>query len=385
MMSPCWSLSLILIASATLPIGAQSVISVRSGVINTAEGTVWLDSRRLEQHFGRYDQMKEGSELRTENGRVEVMLTPGVFLRIGDNSGIRMISSRLSDTKVEFLSGSMVLDSSTSSGSAPITIMFGDYQARVKKQGSYRFNSDPPELKVDNGQIELFQGSSQAETVDSGRVAPLYGGLLSTHEAERVSDPLDNWNSARNKAISENNLSASNAADLSSVVDGWQNDPDAAIRALEASGYIPSLPSRSIPSYAPLSSYPSSISSYPSSASIYSPYSPYSPYSASLNYPLSTYNPFLGNLGLSILPYGMWGLGYGTSFGLYASPLLRFRTYTGIGGLGVSTYRSPFSPNRIGIGGISPIYTGPRGPMYTNSPRGPMHVGGGAIHAGGHR
>ena len=44
-------------------------------------------------------------ELRTEEGRAEVLLTPGVFLRLGENSSFRMITNRLIDTRLEFLSG----------------------------------------------------------------------------------------------------------------------------------------------------------------------------------------------------------------------------------------------------------------------------------------
>jgi len=349
-----WYFSLALFSSAVLPLGAQPVISARSGVIHFSDGAVWLDSRSVEHRAGRFEQMNNGSELRTENGRAEVILTPGVFLRAGENSGIRMVSNRLADTRVEFLGGSVVVDSMASSGSAPITILYGLYQARIQKQGCYRFNADPAELKVENGEIEVLRGSNW-ETVNAGHLVPLSGELAPRYYSDRTDDALDRWNTARNNSISESNLAANGSADLSTVMDGWENDPDALIRALAASGYPPPSVGRApLSTYAPLSIYPSTPPSYNS---------------------LSTYNPLLGYPGLGLAPYGMWGLGYGSTFGLYPSPLVRYLPYRGIG---VSTYRSPLPAARPGIGG-SPIYSAPRAPFH---PVSPAPIGGGRVGVG---
>lgn len=256
---PCFLLALISIT--TFPIGAQSIISARAGIIHFSDGTVWLDNRPMEQHFGRFEQIAIGSELRTENGHAEVMLTPSVFLRMGEKSAIRMISNRLSDTKVELLSGSVVLDSTAATGSSPITIRFGNYEARITEQGCYRFDSNPPELVVVSGQMAVFHGSREAAMVDAGRTAPLNDGPLTIHESDRISDSLDTWNNTRNKSIAENNVSTANGKELSAVVDAWQNDSQALIRALKASALVPPMPSRSLSAYAPRSTYPTATSS----------------------------------------------------------------------------------------------------------------------------
>src|SRR5271163_2603282 len=84
----------------------QAVISTHSGVVHYFEGAVYLNDQPLEPRLGRFLSMPEGAELRTEEGRAEVLLTPGVFLRIDRNSAIRMVSSSLADSRVELLSGS---------------------------------------------------------------------------------------------------------------------------------------------------------------------------------------------------------------------------------------------------------------------------------------
>jgi len=338
-----WFLSWALISTVGLPLAAQSVISARSGVIHFSDGFVYLDSRRLEHHAGRFNQMNQGSELRTENGRAEVMLTPGVFLRVGEHSAIHMISNSLADTQVEFLSGSVVLDSMAGTASEPTTIVYGAYQARIQNQGCYRFNSDPPELRVENGEIEVKDGDDSA-TVDAGHVVPFSGKLVTRRLANETSDALDRWNSERNNSISADNAAGAGGADLSAVMDGWQNDPDALVRGLEMSGYGSALAGRTpLSTYAPLSIYPASPS--------------YTP-------PLSTYNPLLNNPASGIMPYSTWGLGFGSSFGLYPSPLVRYLPYPGIG---ITTYRSPLMPARPGIG-VSPVYSNPRPPMRPVTP-----------------
>src|ERR1035438_1405373 len=91
----------ILSAAATawgaIPASAQMVVSAKSGVVNYAEGQVLLNDRTVESSITRYPEMKENTVLRTEAGRVEVLLTPGVILRLGENTALKMITSRLVD------------------------------------------------------------------------------------------------------------------------------------------------------------------------------------------------------------------------------------------------------------------------------------------------
>ena len=98
-----------------LSASAQPVISARAGLIQLTDGSVFLDDQRLEQRAAKFDQMKEGSELRTQDGRAEVLLTPGTFLRIGNDSAIRMVSNRLVDTRVRLLNGAAIVDAADGS------------------------------------------------------------------------------------------------------------------------------------------------------------------------------------------------------------------------------------------------------------------------------
>src|ERR1700739_2744922 len=87
------------------PAGGQSVISTHSGVVHFFEGSVYVDNQPLESHPGRFSTVPQGAVLQTAEGRAEMLLTPGVFIRIGERSAVRMIANTLSNTRVELLAG----------------------------------------------------------------------------------------------------------------------------------------------------------------------------------------------------------------------------------------------------------------------------------------
>ena len=72
------------IAGLALSASAQSVISTHSGVIYFSEGAVYVGDQPLERYPGKFPSVPQGAELRTADGRAEVLLTPGVFLRMGE-------------------------------------------------------------------------------------------------------------------------------------------------------------------------------------------------------------------------------------------------------------------------------------------------------------
>jgi len=329
--------SWLLILLVSLPAWAQPVISARSGLIHFSEGSVFMDGQKIEQTFGRFEQMKDGSELRTEQGRAEVILTPGMFLRLGENSEIRMVSGHLQDTRVELLNGSIVVESENASGNGPVTILYGAYQVQPREPGRCRIDSATGQLRVENGKAEVFHGVTSA-VVDAGYVLPFSGDLVAQKSFDEPADALDSWNKTRTNWISQSNNDTGNATDLAAAVESWQNDPDAYLRALGTSAYIPPLGYTS-PSYAPLSSY-----------GVRAPY-----------YPL------IGP-GLSSPYLGFWGIGGVSPFWAYPRPLLGYYPYPylPLSGLGSSRYpgRGPLGGgtyNRPGTGvrPITPIHSGP--------------------------
>ncbi|HLG96237.1 MAG TPA: hypothetical protein VKX49_07995 [Bryobacteraceae bacterium] len=355
-----------------MPLMAQPVISARAGLIEFTDGAVFLDGLPVQQTPGRFGQMREGQELRTQDGRAELMLTPGVFLRVGDNSAVQMIANHLADTRVRLIDGTAIVDALNASPKTSVTILYGDYQVQVGPDGRYRFNAGSAELRVEDGKAQVVHNGDSL-TVDAGHVVALTGGLNARMMNGTARDKLDNWDQVRTDSLAQSNQEAANTQDLSNAIDQWQSDPAAALSALGMSGYIPP------PGYIPTPPYTDWVSS------------PYTTLGLST---WDVWNPWMfGRAGL----FGIYGFP-GTA-GLYGVPL--YRTYIQRAPLpGVSTYRypspiRPSTPIGVGAGSGYGIGTGigvPRSPIYTGGggvrpvPSAPMHGGVGAAgHAGGHR
>src|SRR5580658_9872234 len=88
-------LPLVLALAWSVSAWGQSAISAHSGMIHYVEGKVLLDGQPVDPKFGEFPEMKNDQVLQTEEGRAEVLLTPGVFLRVSEDSSIRMLSNRL--------------------------------------------------------------------------------------------------------------------------------------------------------------------------------------------------------------------------------------------------------------------------------------------------
>jgi hypothetical protein len=201
-----------LLASLSSVLQAQSVISVRSGLINYSDGAVIVDNQPVVNRFGRYASLKDGSELLTQDGRAELLLTPGVYLRVGENSGVRLVSGNLSDTQVELLGGSAILDSGNAAAGAPITLIVGNARIRVEEPSRLRIDAEPPQLKVYKGKAEVQGGDSQTPVL-ADQIFPLDGSSVVQRMTDGADDLLDIWSMQRNRLIDFNLVSAQSIAD----------------------------------------------------------------------------------------------------------------------------------------------------------------------------
>jgi hypothetical protein len=187
---------------------AQSVISTHSGVIHVSEGDVFVGDQPVNQKFGTFPDLKEKSVLRTERGRAELLLTPGVFMRLGENSAVKMIDNRLSDTRVELLKGSAVVECDDPMKENSVTLIYKDYQVHVRKTAVMEFVANPAELKVFHGEAEVDL-NGDISVVKSGKMLPFTQALAQERfDAKLEGDDLTRWSQERSEAVSVANVSA---------------------------------------------------------------------------------------------------------------------------------------------------------------------------------
>jgi hypothetical protein len=313
---PLWIASLSL---GWLPVSAQTVISTHSGVLYFFEGTVSLGGERLEQKFGKFPDLGEGRELRTGQGRAEVLLTPGVFLRLGDNSAIRMISEQLADTRVELLDGSAIIEVNQITPDTAVTLIYKQWQVKAPQRGVYRIDSDPAQLRVYKGEARISTSDKTGDkadpvTVTDGESLPLAAVLVPEQNPTAAGDGFKTWAMNRSQAVSADNAIASEIIDDPSQMDS---------SGMSLGGF----------NYFPITGVPSLGISNPYGVSFWSPYQ------STLN---SMYFP-------SYL-YGPYYTGWPTGILIYP--------------------RSGLYPLRIGVGslGLRPGTIVPRSPVI-NTPR----------------
>lgn len=217
------------LALSVTGLNAQSIISAHSGVLHYSEGDVTIDGQAPHQKAGTFAEVKEKQDLQTEVGRAEVLLTPGVFLRVGENSGVRMLSNKLTDTQVEFLKGSAIVDFVEVAKDNQVTMNYQDYKVTFVKKGIYRFDSAPAEFKVYTGEAMVTRGGNTINLKD-GRAVPFTPALVSEKFDNRTGDALYRWAKRRSEYIAVANLSAARKAGsagsgFNSGSSGWYYNP----------------------------------------------------------------------------------------------------------------------------------------------------------------
>ena len=75
------------------------------GTLNYVEGTVNFDGKMLTNRNLTNDEMRAGEELTTGAGKAEILLTPGIFLRVDSNSAVKMISPDLPRPRLNWYAG----------------------------------------------------------------------------------------------------------------------------------------------------------------------------------------------------------------------------------------------------------------------------------------
>lgn len=198
---------------------AQSVISARSGLVHYVEGDVRIGEQRVEPKFGQFPHLDEGQLLSTQEGRAEVLLSPGVFLRLGENSSIRMVSTLLTAPRVEFLSGSLVIESADLGKDTSVLIRYRDAVITFRKKGVFRLNADPPELRVFDGQA-VVEKSKELVEVKEGRKIRLESELAVEKFDKGLTDALDRWSMRRAEYLSMASVYA--ARSIGDAGAGWR-------------------------------------------------------------------------------------------------------------------------------------------------------------------
>jgi hypothetical protein len=163
---------------------------------------------------------------------VEVLLTPGVFLRVGANSAVTMVAPDLTNTEVQVDRGRAELEVDQLYKQNDLRVDDGPAQVKVLDHGLYEFDASTPELRVFDGKAAVSpeQGASKWITVKGSHELALNGDTTQTTKFDRDQaangDALYNWGSLRSEYLGKANLElAQQYAGSAGFYPGWFWDP----------------------------------------------------------------------------------------------------------------------------------------------------------------
>lgn len=208
---------------ALCAIGAhpQAAVSVRAGLIDVTIGEVYRDSEMVRATANQFLSLNDGQVLRTGAGRIEMLLAPAVFLRLGAHASLRMRDSSLTDTRVELEHGTALVEVVETVKSGRIRLICGDTQTELHASGLYRFDSDAGELRVFGGEARVAADEQQV-AAGRGRTVKLDRSLSLSTFKRSGADALHRWAAYRSFRLFVSSAGArARRTDWEYTVTGW--------------------------------------------------------------------------------------------------------------------------------------------------------------------
>ena len=196
-------------------------ISAKPGVVNYLEGNASLNGQPVSSGELRSTALNAGDVLSTEAGKAEVLLTPGVFLRLGDNSEVHMISPSLIDTQLELRRGEAMIEVDQIVDDCRISVLNHGASILIEKDGLYRFNADDaPRVAVIDGKAQVYLGDRKVK-LGKGKEVVL-GDLLKPEKFDRKKeDELYAWSNVRSQYNASMSYQAARAAPVNAYGYGF--------------------------------------------------------------------------------------------------------------------------------------------------------------------
>ena len=189
------------------------VISARAGGVNAVTGKTGVHSRgsAIWEELTIKDNLQGGDVVKTGlDGRVEILLNPGSYMRVGENSEFELTSNSLDNLEVRLISGTAIVEATGAEDTElMINITTPHAKMAIVRRGLYRVNVVPgdvtevivrkgrlllsdPDAKIKGGKKLIFSGSS-------------YSVAALTESEKKDVDSLEQWSKGRAQVVAKAN------------------------------------------------------------------------------------------------------------------------------------------------------------------------------------
>jgi hypothetical protein len=181
------------------------------GTLNYVEGQASIGDQTLDSHAVGNTDLQNGQVLETGNGKAEILLVPGVYLRLGSNSSVKMISNSLTNTEMAIRSGEAMVEVDELYPENYLRISQPGADTRLMKTGLYDFDATNGEVRVFDGKA-VVRADDHDITVRKNHKFALNSPKLKARSFNKdqvtKSDDLYRWSSLRSEYLSEANVNA---------------------------------------------------------------------------------------------------------------------------------------------------------------------------------
>jgi len=200
----------------------------RPGSLNYVEGQASIEGQSLGPEVIGKTELKAGQSLETGVGKAELLLTPGVFFRLGDNSSVMMISPTLTDTELRLDKGEATVEVAELHPENNVVIAEDGAKVRLTKTGFYDFDADHYIVRVYQGEANVEVNGKDIEVKKEHQLVFNAGGSMKPEkfDKEQVQDDLYRWSSLRSSYLAEANVDRAKDYQVGSWYGaGWDWDP----------------------------------------------------------------------------------------------------------------------------------------------------------------
>lgn len=194
----------------TTNVSDKFLISAKAGGVNAVTGEVFIErADGRTGHLFKGDEVQLGERVTTgSDGKAEVLMNPGSYVRLGPKSSFEFVSTDLDNVRLKMHSGSAVLEIFGTEG-FDVELSTDTARFTILESGVYRIDAaEKGSSVVAVWRGKLRAGNDSKLKVGKGRVVTFDGSEYSVAKFDRdIKDELSLWSTERARSLSQ--LSAS--------------------------------------------------------------------------------------------------------------------------------------------------------------------------------
>ncbi len=177
----------------------QYLTATRAGTLYYGEGDVVLKEPGDDLPSSRLPRpLKAGGLVSTRRGRAELLLGPGVTLRIVENSTVRLVDDHVDGPVVALQDGKTMIEVSKAGRDAGVRVQVGEFETELAKAGLYEFDGNG--LRVYGGEARTRVADELVKTKSEERLDWSAPEKAAKFDADDK-DALFRWSALRSFAL----------------------------------------------------------------------------------------------------------------------------------------------------------------------------------------